>query len=91
MERESMIDLLVIDCYERMAGSSRGVWLLSVLRDGFVGFGQMSDAQLASELARRGLSPDGTSGQAAEWETPDTDPDLARALAATGVRTAAWD
>jgi hypothetical protein len=55
MHRESMIDLLVLDCFEKMAGSSRGIWLLSILRDGFVGFANMNDAQLTDEFARRGL------------------------------------
>jgi hypothetical protein len=91
MQRESMIDLLVLDCFEKMADSSRGIWLLSVLRDGFVGFAHMSDAQLAREMARRGLAADDPSAEFEEWELPDTDPDLHLALAATGVRADTWD
>ena len=55
MNREAMIDLLVLDCLERVATGRRGIWLLSILRDGFAGFGNMSDAQLADEFARSGL------------------------------------
>jgi hypothetical protein len=93
MQRESMIDLLVLDCFERMADSSRGIWLLSVLREGFVGFDRMSDGQLKQEMARRGLRVDAGSMEveADEWELPDTDPDLQLALAATGARTAVRD
>lgn len=89
MQRESMIDLLVLDSFEKMAESSRGIWLLSVLREGFVGFSRMSDEQLATELSRRGLSADEPVGE--EWELPDTDPDLQLALAAAGVRTGGLD
>lgn len=83
MDRESMIDLLALDCLDKMADSSRGVWLLSLLRDGFVGFAQMSDVQLVREMERRGLGADDLSGAGEEWELPDTDPDLALAVAAT--------
>lgn len=55
MHREAMIDLLVLDCLENAAAGRRGIWLLSILRDGFAGFAKMSDAQLADEFARRGL------------------------------------
>lgn len=55
MHRESMIDLLVLDCFEKMTDSSRGIWLLSILREGFVGFANMDDAQLLGEFVRRGL------------------------------------
>jgi len=91
MQRESMIDLLVLDCFEKMADSSRGIWLLSVLREGFVGFARMSDEQLAGEMLRRGLRLDSSAMEVEEWELPDTDPDLQLALAATGTRTDAWD
>jgi hypothetical protein len=91
MQRESMIDLLVLDSFEKMADSSRGIWLLSVLREGFVGFAGMSDAQLANAMLRRGLCGDAASTEIEEWELPDTDPDLQLALAATGVRSDAWD
>jgi hypothetical protein len=91
MQRESMIDLLVLDCFEKMTDSSRGIWLLSVLRDGFVGFARMSDGQLAGEMARRGLCADAMSPEVEDWELPDTDPDLQLALAATGTRSDAWD
>ena len=50
-----MIDLLVLDGLERAASARRGIWLLSILRDGFAGFANMPDAQLADEFARRGL------------------------------------
>ena len=82
MQRESMIDLLVLDCFERMADSSRGIWLMSVLRDGFAGFARMSDEQLARELARRGLGAEELPVEADDWDVPDTDPDLRLALAA---------
>ena len=91
MQRESMIDLLVLDCFEKMADSSRGIWLLSILREGFVGFARMSDTQLAGEMAKRGLGVDDLSAAVDEWELPDTDPDLHLALAAAGVRADAWD
>jgi hypothetical protein len=55
MHREAMIDLLVLDCLEQTVAGRRGIWLLSILRDGFVGFAGMTDAQLAEEFARRGL------------------------------------
>jgi hypothetical protein len=55
MHREAIIDLLVLDCFEKMADSGRGIWLLSILRVGFAGFANMTDAQLADEFARCGL------------------------------------
>lgn len=93
MQRESMIDLLVLDCFERMADSSRGIWLMSVLRDGFAGFARMSDEQLAREMTRRGLGADDPSHlvDADEADLADTDPDLRLALAASGMRGEACD
>lgn len=55
MHRDAMIDLLVHDCLESAVSGRRGVWLLSILRDGFAGFARMSDAQLSDEFMRRGL------------------------------------
>ena len=54
MHREAMIDLLVLDGMENAVSGRRGIWLLSILRDGFAGFAKMSDAEL-SEFMRRGL------------------------------------
>lgn len=84
MHREAMIDLLVLDCFEKVADSPRGVWLLSILREGFAGFAGMSDAQLRKELTSRGLGADQTPAEDGDWELPDTDPDLHLALAAAG-------
>lgn len=56
MHREAMIDLLVLDCLERSVTARGGIWLLAILREGFVGFANMDDARLADEFARRGLS-----------------------------------
>jgi hypothetical protein len=50
-----MIDLLVLDCLERSVTARGGIWLLAILREGFVGFANMDDARLADEFARRGL------------------------------------
>lgn len=55
MHREAMIDLLVLDSLENAVSRRRGIWLLSILRDGFAGFAKMSDAQLSAEFIRRGL------------------------------------
>ena len=55
MHREAMIDLLVLDGMENAVSGRRGIWLLSILRDGFAGFAKMSDAELSAEFMRRGL------------------------------------
>jgi len=72
MHRETMIDLLVLDCFEKVANSRRGTWLLTILRDGFVGFGKMSDAQLADEFTRRGLlAQEETAAGHDDWQGAD--------------------
>lgn len=55
MNREAMIDLLVLDGLERATMASRTLWLMGMLRDGFAGFANMSDESLAREFSLRGL------------------------------------
>jgi hypothetical protein len=70
MHREAMIDLLVFDCLERSVTARGGIWLMTLLRDGFVGFANMDDGRLATEFARRGLpgidEPPGTDDDAGD-------------------------
>lgn len=88
MDRESMIDLLVLDCFEKLSASRQGVWLLGILRDGFAGFAALSDDELRAELRRRGLDAEplddpAKDGGDGDWDFPDADPDLVLALAAS--------
>lgn len=88
MDRESMIDLLVLDCFEKLSASRQGVWLLGILRDGFAGFAALSDDELRAELCRRGLETEllddpAKDGGDGDWDFPDADPDLVLALAAS--------
>ncbi|WP_153117435.1 hypothetical protein [Rhodocyclus tenuis] len=86
MDRESMIDLLVLDCFEKLSASRHGVWLLGILRDGFAGFAALSDDELRAEVRRRGLDIeplDDPAKDGDDWEFPDADPDLVLALAAS--------
>jgi hypothetical protein len=80
MDRESMIDLLLRDSLERLNKAPLGRWSQSLLRDGFTGFANMSNTQLAQEAAARGF----VVGEIpeTEWPLPDADPDLLLALAA---------
>ncbi len=81
-----MIDLLVLDCFEKLSASRHGVWLLGILRDGFAGFAALSDDELRAEVRRRGLDIeplDDPAKDGDDWEFPDADPDLVLALAAS--------
>lgn len=75
MNREAMIDLLVLDGLER-ATTSRALWLMGILRDGFPGFANMPDESLAREFSLRGLQAieDGLMfGAEEENQSGDTD------------------
>lgn len=88
MQREAMIDLLVLDCLEHAVAGRRGIWLLSILRDGFAGFAKMSDAQLAEEFAQRGLmAREETVAGHDDWQGADSLDDWLVSMAAAGGRT----
>ncbi len=90
MHREAMIDLLVLDCLEHTVAGRRGIWLMSILRDGFAGFAKMSDAQLAEEFARRGLMAreETVAGHDdCDWQGADSLDDWLVSMAAAGGRT----
>ncbi|MDP1636257.1 MAG: hypothetical protein Q8L69_16445 [Gallionellaceae bacterium] len=83
-----MIDLLVLDCLEQTVAGRRGIWLLSILRDGFAGFAGMSDAQLADEFARRGLlAREETVAGHDDWQGADSLDEWLVSMAAAGDRT----
>lgn len=84
-----MIDLLVLDSLEQAATARRGIWLLSILRDGFAGFANMADAQLAEEFARRGLQArEETVAGHDDWQDTDGMDEWPLLLAGTGHRAA---
>lgn len=55
MQREKMIDALVVDSMIRILDQHRIVWLSEILESGFGGFKHMTDAELRSEMNIRGL------------------------------------
>ena len=85
MHREAMIDLLVLDGMENAVSGRRGIWLLSILRDGFAGFAKMSDAQLLDEFSRRGLMAceDAEAGQD-DWQDAENIDEWTVSRAVTG-------
>ena len=88
MHRDAMIDLLVLDCLENAAAGRRGIWLLSILRDGFAGFARMSDAQLSDEFARRGLmAREETAAEHVDWQGVDSFDEWLVSQAVIGGRT----
>ncbi|RTL51404.1 MAG: hypothetical protein EKK46_12215 [Rhodocyclaceae bacterium] len=52
MNRESMIEALVLECSHRLM-EERSPWLLHILESGFRGFASMSDAELRQEMMKR--------------------------------------
>lgn len=58
MQREKMIDALVVDSMIRILDQHRIVWLSEILESGFGGFKHMTDAELLSEMSIRGLGGD---------------------------------
>lgn len=92
MHREAMIDLLVLDCLEQAVTGRRGIWLLSILRDGFAGFAKMSDAQLAEEFAQRGLmAREETAAGHDDWQGADSLDDWLVSMAAARGRTESYE
>jgi hypothetical protein len=55
MDREQLIQRLIHDQLEKLDSHKYSHRLLRVLEDGFRGFAEMSDEELAEELSRRGL------------------------------------
>jgi hypothetical protein len=50
-----MIQRLIADRLEQGAGPSAYLWLERMMEFGFIGYANMSDAELAAELGRRKL------------------------------------
>ena len=55
MEREQIIEALVVDCLVSIFDRNRYCWLQEILENGFRGFSQMSTQELLMELKHRGL------------------------------------
>lgn len=62
MDRDLVVQRLIEDELKRLERGRQSLWLMRVLENGFQGFGNMSEAELMSELRRRGLK--------AEFESP---------------------
>jgi hypothetical protein len=84
MTRQEMIQLLVADRLEHGSGPAGYLWLEKAIEFGFVGYANMADAELATEVGRRRL--DGL----AEVPVHDDDPqwDEEAASLALGLRGA---
>ena len=80
MNRQQLIQMLVIDSIEHLQQCRHSLWLQSVLEDGFSGFSNMPDEQLLRECRWRGISPRAdiaiAGGERAEPETEDDEAEL---------------
>ncbi len=54
-ERDQLVRSLVIDSVERLRADQLGLWLHTILEDGFIGFANMNEEDLLRECIRRGL------------------------------------
>lgn len=55
MKREEMVRLLVVGCLECSGSLWGALWLQKMLENGFRGYANMSDRELAAEIEARGL------------------------------------
>lgn len=55
MQRDFLIQSLVLDSIEKLRGDRFPFWLHAILESGFVGFANMSEEELRRQCARRGL------------------------------------
>jgi hypothetical protein len=55
MQREQIIEALVVDCLVSIFDRNQYCWLQGILENGFRGFAQMSTQELLMELKHRGL------------------------------------
>ena len=75
MTRDEMIQLLVLSG-EQCIGSRRGSrWLQTILEQGFIGYANMGDAELAAEIRAQGLDQPALSGDEDDIECRVVDDD----------------
>jgi len=55
MNRESIIQKLIENRVDNIARHGCGIWLHEILERGFIGFANMSDAELSREMRHRGI------------------------------------
>lgn len=55
MQRESIIEALVLKCVDRIISYRSPVWIHSLLENGFVGFANMRDDELRHACIKYGL------------------------------------
>jgi hypothetical protein len=65
-DRLRLIELLVFECFERVHSCGHSVWMQGILEDGFVGFANMSHAELLRHCLRLGIPARESSARAAD-------------------------
>ncbi len=55
MERERIIETLMVDCLVNIFDRNQYCWLQGIIENGFRGFAKMSDEELLMELKHRNL------------------------------------
>jgi hypothetical protein len=74
MQRDFLIQSLVLDSIEKLRDDHLPLWLHAILENGFVGFANMSEEELRRQCARRGLRLEDDLEEPAREEFDD-DPD----------------
>jgi hypothetical protein len=73
MQREKIIEALVVDCLVSIFDRNRYCWLQGILENGFRGFAQMSTQELLLELKHRGLDISSSADCAGDIDMEDCD------------------
>lgn len=74
MNREAVIQYLILDRLDKIHRCHQTTWLAVLLERGFVGFANMSDQQLGQECAARGLDCDLQTGHGHQEADADDEP-----------------
>ena len=75
MNREEMIQNLVVERFHQIVEQRRATWLLGVLEHGFKGYAHLGESELAREAFQLGLHAGHDKAAANEADFPDDDAD----------------
>ncbi len=68
MDRETLIQTLIVETMHRIVDQQRASQLLDILENGFEGFRNMTDKALTMELSRCGLDMDDDASPVMEFD-----------------------